>query len=634
MMKAIILIILSLIVIVVSGQDTIVELSQVQISASRLNMFTTGLKIITLDSLTLETRKFDNLDEIIARETPLYIKSYGQGSLATIAFRGTASTHTGIYWNGIQLNPPNIRQFDLSLAPGAYFNSVQILSGGSGSLFGSGNIGGSIHLNNEPVFNEGWGASAHLTAGSFYDYGTYAKVSVSGKRLYSSTALLYKTSENDFPYPNLKGEEVRQQNSAYRHYGLMQDLYWQFHTNWLAGASVWMQSTFREIPATMVSKPSVASQEDQSVKSILYLKNFHPKGYSSLKLAFFHDDLHYLDPASLIASDRDSKILTDKVIAEIQDNRQLFSNTTLNTGISLSYEAGESNNYDGFVSQGQVGFFASVQHYFSALQWRINLNLMQDLMEGYAVPFTPALGLEGKIYKFLYGKANFSRNFRIPSFNELYWKPYGNLNLEPEKSWNEEAGIIIKIGKPAGKHSSEFTTTIYNSNVTNWIVWIPAGSDWQPENIREVWSRGFEFSGTTSVQLNRFNIKISEGYTYARSTNENKVYSNDNSFKKQLIYVPVHRMFMNLFISYRGYRLNYNLTITGQRFTTTDNNQFLPGYSFHNLTAGKEFRIKKSAVSLQFDINNLLNENYQAIEYYPMPGRSYKVSINFKFNSL
>ena len=126
---------------------------------------------------------------------------------------------------------------------------------------------------------------------------------------------------------------------------------------------------------------------------------------------------------------------------------------------------------------------------------------------------------------------------------------------------------------------------------------------------------------------------MTEGYTYARSTSEEKLYSNDNSYKKQLIYVPVHRMFLNLFFSFHGYRLNYNYTLTGQRYTTTDNEQSLPWFSLHNLTLGKEFRISKHAINLQFDINNLWKENYQAIEYYPMPGRSYKVSVNFKFNA-
>ncbi len=633
-MKGYLLIGFSLMILTVSGQDTVVELSQVQISASRLNTFSTGLKIISIDNMTLETKKFDNLDEIISRETPLYIKSYGQGGLATIAFRGTAATHTGIYWNGIQLNPPNIRQFDLSLAPAAYFNSIQILSGGSGSLFGSGNIGGSIHLNNETEFGKGLTVGAGLFAGSFQDYGILAKATASGEKFYSSTTLLYKTSENDFPYTNLSGEKVRQQNASYQHYGLMQDLYWQIHSKWLVGASVWMQSNEREIPATMVSKPSLASQEDQSLKSIFSLKNIHRKGYSSMKLALFHDNLHYQDPESLIENDRDSKIITDKYLTEFIDNRQLFSNTSLNTGINYSHEVGESNNYNGRVSQNQFGLFASLLQYFPKIQWRVNLNLRQDLIEDYAVPFTPALGLEGRIWKFLFGKVNFSRNFRIPSFNELYWIPYGNTELEPEKSWNEEASLVARIGKKTDKHSSEFTATFFNSNVTNWIIWVPSGNNWQPENIREVWSRGFEFTGNSLIQIKRFVMKVNEGYTYARSTNENKVYSSDNSYKKQLIYIPVHRLFLNLNLSGYNFLFNYNFTLTGQRYTTSDNKQSLPWYSLHNLTLVKNFNIQKEIIGIQFDINNLWNENYQAIEYYPMPGRSYKVSVNFKFNSL
>jgi len=248
----------------------------------------------------------------------------------------------------------------MSLAQGAYFNTVQILSGGSGSLFGSGNIGGSIHLNNEPVFNDGLTISAGLIAGSFDDYGLSARLAASGKKFYSSTSLLYKSSINDFPYENLEGDNVKQQNAAYRHYGLMQDLYWHFNTQWLAGISIWVQSNSREIPSTMVSKPSEASQDDQSIKSIVSLKNFHRIGYSAVKLAYFHDYLHYLDPVSLIEGDQDSKVSTDKIIAEIQDNRQVFSNTSLNTGASFSYEAGKSNNYEGFVDQNQLGFFVSL----------------------------------------------------------------------------------------------------------------------------------------------------------------------------------------------------------------------------------------------------------------------------------
>lgn len=636
-MKDLFLILFSLATIVVSGQnetgDTVVHLSQVQVTASRLNTFSTGLKIITFDSLALSALQFSNLDEIISRETPLYIKSYGQGSLATIAFRGTAATHTGIYWNGIPLNPSTSGLFDLSLAPVAYFNSIRILEGGSGSLFGSGNIGGSIHLNNDPVFGKGLLVHTGLSSGSFDDYGQTVRIISSGKKIFSSTGMLYRISENDFPYKNLYDEKVRQQNAAYQHYGLMQDFYWKPDSKWLMGASLWLQSGYREIPATLVTDTSIATQEDKCFRMMVTLKNYYSKGSSSLKLAYIHDSLRYQNPASVIESDRDSKIRTDRMVAELQTDRQLWINSVINTGGCLTREVAISNNFGGNIGQNRLGLFVSILQSFPDIKWKANLNFRQDLIEGYRVPLTPSLGLEGTIWKTISGKINISRNFRIPSFNELYWIPYGNKGLKPEKSWNGEVSMMFKSVSVTELMSSEFITTVFNSVVTDWIIWIPEGSDWSPQNIARVWSRGVEISGISTLTLNRFTIKLSEGYTLAKSTNQKKIYANDNSFEKQLIYVPEHRLFCYLNAYYRRFYFNYNLTYTGRRFTTSDNNSSLPQFSLSNVTFGKEIRISKCAIGIQLDVNNLFNKNYQAIGYYPMPGRSYKVSINFKFNS-
>lgn len=636
-MKDLFLILFCLTPVLISGQtgsgDTIVQLSQVQVTASRLNTFTAGLKIISFDSLTLGGRQFSNLGEIISRETALYIKSYGQGSLATIAFRGTAATHTGIYWKGIPLNPSTSGLFDLSLAPVALFNSIRILAGGSGSLFGSGNIGGSIHLNNEPAFEKGLIIHAGLYGGSFDDFGQTVRILSSGKKVFSSTGLLYRISENDFPFKNLYGEKVKQQNAAFRHYGLMQDLYWKPSQRWLTGISVWIQSGFREIPATLVTGASVASQEDKSVRVVASLKNFYSYGSTSLKIAYIHDSLHYKNPASQIANDRDSRISTNRIVAELQSGRQLWMNTMINSGISVNRELAFSNNFGGKVSQNRLGLFVSLLQVIPSLHWKVNLNLRQDFTEGYKVPFTPALGMEGKIMRIISGKINLSRNFRIPAFNELYWRPYGNQNLKPEKSWNGEASLIFNPASDSEKKLWEFITTVYNSIVEDWIIWMPEGNDWKPQNIAEVWTRGLEFSGSSTFSINRFTVIFNESYTYARSTQQIKAYTNDNAYHKQLIYVPLHRLFFNLNVNYKRFILNYNVNYTGRRYTTSDNKSHLPGYFLNNLSLSKEVKIGKCAISVKFDINNLFDKNYQAIEYYPMPGRSYNVSVNFKFNS-
>ena len=174
--------------------DSVYELSQVQVSSDRINDFSTGLKIQKFDSLTLKLNQNENLGELLSRQCPLYIKSYGQGSLATISFRGTSAAHTGIYWNGFNLNPPNIGSTDLSIIPVSYFNSVNVLYGPSGSLFGSGNIGGNIQLKNNPDFNKRKSVYINLSAGSFCTYTVNGTVQLSNDKRWSSTGFTYKNA--------------------------------------------------------------------------------------------------------------------------------------------------------------------------------------------------------------------------------------------------------------------------------------------------------------------------------------------------------------------------------------------------------------------------------------------------------
>ncbi|MBM3435416.1 MAG: hypothetical protein FJY07_04255, partial [Bacteroidetes bacterium] len=365
------------------AQDTVIELQAVQVSASRLNTFTAGLKILAFDSLALQKRQFNSLSELISEETPVFIKTYGQGSLATISFRGTAATHTGIYWNGIPLNPVTSGLFDLSLAPAGFFNSIRVLEGGSGSLFGSGNIGGSIHLNNEPVFGNGQTIQAGISAGSFQEYGGIFKTLTSARRIFSSTALMVKTAENDFRFQNLYNEKVTQQNAAFRQYGLIQDFYWKPTVNWMLGAAIWLQSGFREIPSTMVTGSSEADQQDKSIRTVISARKFFTLGSASLKLAYLHDSLHYRNPASLLDSDKDSRISSDRLLAEAQADRRLWKNMIISAGACLTGEYAVSNNFDGRVSQNRLGLYLSVLEVIPALKWKLNLNLRQDLTEGY-----------------------------------------------------------------------------------------------------------------------------------------------------------------------------------------------------------------------------------------------------------
>jgi len=76
----------------------------------------------------------------------------------------------------------------------------------------------------------------------------------------------------------------------------------------------------------------------------------------------------------------------------------------------------------------------------------------------------------------------------------------------------------------------------------------------------------------------------------------------------------------------------WNFYYTSRRYTGTDNETYMPGYNLSNLFLGKEFHLKNFMLSLQLDINNLFDLDYQSIANRPMPGRNYSVTLRGRFN--
>jgi vitamin B12 transporter len=90
-----------------------------------------------------------NLGDLLSKSSAIYIKSYGLGALATPSVRGTGASQTQVFWNGININSPTLGQSDLSIFPLIFINKAQLHLGSTGTVDGSGGIGGSIRLDSE-----------------------------------------------------------------------------------------------------------------------------------------------------------------------------------------------------------------------------------------------------------------------------------------------------------------------------------------------------------------------------------------------------------------------------------------------------------------------------------------------------
>ena len=57
----------------------------------------------------------------------------------------------------------------------------------------------------------------------------------------------------------------------------------------------------------------------------------------------------------------------------------------------------------------------------------------------------------------------------------------------------------------------------------------------------------------------------------------------------------------------------------------------IPGYYDHSIWIERSFNLKEHKFSLRADAINITDKNYEVIRFYPMPGRSYRFTINYKY---
>lgn len=632
---------LLLIILIVSGKlvfsqenitDSVFQLNEVKINASRINDFSVGLNVERIDSLFLSNSLSSSLGNILSSVTSVFIKNYGQGSLATISLRGTSSVHTGVFWNGFRINSSSIGMTDFSLIPSSFFGSIELQYGGASSLYGNGLIGGSIHLNNPAVFEKKLSLGINSSYGSFDNISLGGNVLASSEKWFSSTAFSLHNSKNDFSYKY--GDEIKTQtNAALKQYSFIHNLSRKISKDQTINAGIWYQFSNREIPGTMTSKPGNAYQIDESLRTSINWEKIKTNQKFKAGIAFFTDFLHYLDIDDIPETNIDSKLNTQTIIAEADWKKYFGKNIKINTGINFTADIADIDAYEGIKSQKQAGVFFAFSKRFPKIKWNSNINIRQDFIEGYKVPVSPSIGFEGNIWKFISGKINISQNFRAPTLNDRFWQPGGNEDLKPEQSWNEEASLVFKFsGNKYLENKTEIGFTIYNSMVDNWILWKPlAGSNlWTPQNIQKVWSRGIEIKGKTKINYKNLKINFLETYTFSRSTYQKQLSGSDNTYEKQLIYTPLHNFSSNISIIYKSWNIIYNHTYTGKRFVSSDNENFLQGFSIGQFSFGKKINFKRNIININLKINNIWNSNYRIIQYRQMPGRSFLISINYK----
>jgi len=588
-----------------------------------------GFKRVKMDSNLFIPNLSANLSSILSQHSSIFIKSYGNGTLATPSFRGTSAQHTQVEWNGINLNSPMIGQMDFSQVPVAQFDGLEILYGAAGISRTSGAFGGVIDLVTTPDWNNRFKAFLAQTIASFNSYISNMNVAAGTRSFQSHTKFNYASALNNFPFTNDGGNILRQQNASFTEFGFSQELFWKLKDKHLFSAKVWYSQDDRNLPPTTQNFDSlkIETLNDKALRAVVEYKYIEPTWNLLVRSALNDQYMKYANSLLGINSTHQCYSWINRVRFSYSGIRNL----TIKPGVDFTYDWVDSDEYEGIKTRTTTSFFAEINYNFTT-KVKSSLVLREDLINGKFSPLIPALGLEYRPFNKinLAFSSNVARNFRYPTLNELYWKDGGNPNLKPEMNYSLEAGSIYHFGTNTNKFYLEASLAAYYSWIYDMITWSPVdGSSglFRPENIDEILARGIELGLNLNVSVWGFKIDLKNNYNYCRSTYEKANSSYDNKIGNQQFYIPVNTFNSTISMERWKFYLTYNYTYTGDRFTGKDNLSVMPAYNLSNIIFGKNIHIKHFTLSLQMDINNLFNLDYQSVASRPMPGINYAFTI-------
>ncbi len=618
-----------------SGLDSIVTLKEFSIEAPRHAQSHAGQKSEKLDSTNLQNLFAQNLANLLTQNNAMFIKSYGLGSLATASFRGSSAYQTATLWNGFNLQSPMNGILDYALVPSFLMDEVTLNYGGAGALFGSGAIGGTILLNNRSKFNAGLEVSLQAGFGSFDNYNQGLKISWSNDKIALAVRVFSQTALNNYPFinsaePNKPLEY--QQHAKLKQQGALLENYFQLTARQKLSLRFWYQNTARQIPSDLLSADSKSEQLDEFFRTCLEWNFSGKKNSTAIRAAFFDEDLIFNDANISLNSQSHSR----SFIAEAENNFSLGSGFVLNAGVNATYLEANSKEYSKTKpSQNRESFFSALQHSSKNLKWKSKISLRKEFYGQQQAPFTASLGSERKLGALLSLRGNVSKNYRLPTFNDLFWKENlaeGNPNLKPESGWSGDVGIQENFAK--NNFGVNSGLSVFISEVRDMIVWQPASLGiWMPHNISSVWSRGLETNLNLHYLFKIVLLDLKAKYSFTRSTENKLTANNAHSFGKQIFYVPTHLGSFEIGMTIKGFKVAYLHNYTGKRFITADNTHYLRPYEIGTFTFSKSIHLKKFAIAVFFRVDNCWNKNYQLLAWRPMPMRSYQSGITFNFQS-
>jgi iron complex outermembrane receptor protein len=588
--------------------DSMNYLEEVFVSNVKLREFSTGQTLIKIDDSVSKLSR-PTLGEALRFNSPIYFKENGLGMVSSPSFRGTTASQTAVLWNGININSQFNGQVNFNIISTAGIDEVTVRGGGGSVVYGTGAIGGTVHLNNRLHFNQGFKNELFLQYGSYNTVDARYKTEASGELWSLSIAGARNSSDNDYEYPdngeNLNGQFFNNTLDVGLAYKIAPKNYLRAFSSFSHAGRHFSLIRPSETPT---------KYRDINSRNLLEWETGISHFKSTTKLAFLDESFRYYENLS---SDKYSFGQAETFIARNDLEYTGFKDVKLASVLSNTHTSGEGSGIDD--NSRNIFSAALLLKHHATQRFSYEAGLRKELTNNYESPVLFSAGAKYEFSSFYALKLNASKNFKIPTYNDLYWNPGGNPDLKPETSLQGEIGNSFRW------RNFDLDLTAYYIDIKDMIRWLPAsGGIWRPQNEDEVRSYGLEGLLGWEKHIGNGFLRLKGIYSYTVSENQKT--------SKQLIYVPYHKVTGSAGYAYGRWNFDYQLLFNGEVFTRSDNDPKynLDAYTISNISTSYAFGQEKS-YRLGARVRNIFDEAYQNVEDRWMPGVNFNIYLNLNF---
>lgn len=582
-----------------------------------------GMKTLTLDSNQLLRPAFTDLSRILTENLPVFIRTTGVNGPATLSIRGASAAQSVVLWEGVPIQNPAMGLTDISLLQSGLFQNITLVPGGAPALWGSGNVGGLLQLQNEPPRfpeNRGWNGFAGLGSGSFNLFNGAIGLKHNGPKAFWSVRAFGSRADYAFDYRDEKGASKRIDNAQTAQYGMLVQGGQKAGRGWLLRQDMWLQRAARDLPPALFETQSRKHQEDEALRIRVSAEKAGLRHNYSFIAAALHEGLRYVDPDAALKSSLKTTTFFGKAAYQYRFGRgKVFAD------LPVQFSAAETggNQYN----QPRIGLGIGAENLFWNEKITASVVLRTEHINDQTVLLPGINGLFRVLPKTVL-RASVQRSYRAPTLTELYYFPGGNAALKPEIGWGGELGARQELRK--AHWQGYVDATAFHRNIQDWIIWY-GGAIWTPHNIARVQTQGVELEGEFGAQFSGISFGLRPGFTYTRARTMESAAHNDGSVGCQIPHTPLTTARVSAWLSWKKIRVNAGSVYTGYRFITSDESAWIPEYWLHSASASYAVPLKKQTLHFEVRCNNLANTSYLSVAGRPGLPRHFTFGVLGRF---